>query len=204
MNNSYDIIIIGAGPAGTTAALYANQLGLKTIIVDKSTFPRDKICGDALSGKSIRYIKELGFLDEISKLNGSSIKRIIFGSPNHKQFNLHLENKSQTNTIKEGYVLKRKVFDNLLFEKAKKITKTKENFKVTDIIFDNNSNIKGGLKDGDIIIDIKGSEARWNILKASVNSISPGDTLELTIDRSGEIILLRIITRERPNIPQVL
>ena len=67
-----------------------------------------------------------------------------------------------------------------------------------------NSNIKGGLKDGDIIIDIKGSEARWNILKASVNSISPGATLELTIDRSGEIILLRIITRERPNIPQVL
>ena len=67
-----------------------------------------------------------------------------------------------------------------------------------------NSNIKGGLKDGDIIIDIKGSEARWNILKASVNSISPGDTLELTIDRSGEIILLRIITRDRPNIPQVL
>ena len=67
-----------------------------------------------------------------------------------------------------------------------------------------NSNIKGGLKDGDIIIDIKGSEARWNILKASVNSISPGDTLELTIDRSGEIILLGIETRERPNIPQVL
>ena len=67
-----------------------------------------------------------------------------------------------------------------------------------------NSNIKGGLKDGDIIIDIKGSEARWNILKASVNSISPGDTLELTIDRSGEIILLGIVTRERPNIPQVL
>ena len=67
-----------------------------------------------------------------------------------------------------------------------------------------NSNIKGGLKDGDIIIDIKGSEARWNILKASVNSISPGDILELTIDRSGEIILLGIVTRERPNIPQVL
>ena len=66
-----------------------------------------------------------------------------------------------------------------------------------------NSNIKGGLKDGDIIIDIKGSEARWNILKASVNSISPGDTLELTIDRSGEIILLGIETRERPNIQQV-
>ena len=48
----------------------------------------------------------------------SIIKTITFGSPNHKQFNLHLENKSQTNTIKEGYVLKRKVFDGL-FENEK-------------------------------------------------------------------------------------
>ena len=67
-----------------------------------------------------------------------------------------------------------------------------------------NSNINGGLKDGDIIIDIKGAEARWNILKASVNSILPGEMLELTVDRSGEIIKLEIMTRERPNIPQVL
>ena len=67
-----------------------------------------------------------------------------------------------------------------------------------------NSDIKNGLKDGDIIIDIKGSEARWNILKASVNSILPGEILELTIDRSGEILKLKIQTKERPNIPQAL
>ena len=67
-----------------------------------------------------------------------------------------------------------------------------------------NSDIKNGLKDGDIIIDIKGSEARWNILKASVNSILPGEILELTIDRSGEVIELKIQTKERPNIPQAL
>jgi len=67
-----------------------------------------------------------------------------------------------------------------------------------------NSDIKNGLKDGDIIIDIKGSEARWNILKASVNSILPGEILELKIDRSGEILKLKIQTKERPNIPQAL
>ena len=67
-----------------------------------------------------------------------------------------------------------------------------------------NSDIEGGLKDGDIIIDIKGSEARWNILKASVNSILPGEILELTIDRSGRMLVLKIQTKERPNIPQAL
>ena len=76
MNNQYDIIIIGAGPSGSSAALYAEKLGLKTILLDKSTFPRDKICGDALSGKSVRYMKELNILDEVPKLNGSLIKRI--------------------------------------------------------------------------------------------------------------------------------
>ena len=146
MKNSYDIIIIGAGPAGTSAALYANMLGLKTIVVDKSTFPRDKICGDALSGKSIRYMKELNLLKEVSKLKGSSIKRITFGSPNHKQFDIFLNNPHHTyhaGTIKEGYVIPRTEFDNFLFKKAKNITQIEENFSFTEILYDDNNQIIG-------------------------------------------------------------
>ena len=45
----YDVIIVGGGPAGATAALYAHREGLKSLLVDKAIFPRDKICGDALS-----------------------------------------------------------------------------------------------------------------------------------------------------------
>ena len=88
MPNPYDLIIVGAGPAGATAALYADQMGLKSVLVDKATFPRDKICGDAISGKSIRYMNELGILDEVSDLDGAEINRITFGSPSHKQFDI--------------------------------------------------------------------------------------------------------------------
>ncbi len=137
MNNQYDIIIIGAGPSGSSAALYAEKLGLKTILLDKSTFPRDKICGDALSGKSVRYMKELNILDEVPKLNGSLIKRITFGSPSHKQFDIDLSGSKNKDKIKEGFVIPRKIFDDFLFNKAKKNTDTKEGFKVTDIIFKN-------------------------------------------------------------------
>ena len=148
MNNNYDIIIIGAGPAGSSAALYAQKLGLKTILLDKATFPRDKICGDALSGKSVRYMKELNILDEMPKLNGSLIKRITFGSPAHKQFDINLSGSNNTGKIKEGFVIPRKKFDNFLFNKAKNITEIKEGFKVIDIIYENKKIIGvEGIKD---------------------------------------------------------
>ena len=67
--NKYDVIIVGAGPAGATAALYANRSNLKCLLIDKSVFPRDKVCGDALSGKSVKLLDELGFIDDINKLS---------------------------------------------------------------------------------------------------------------------------------------
>ena len=54
-----DICIVGAGPGGAAAALklaYANQ---SCILLDKATFPRDKICGDALSGKVSTVLNRL-------------------------------------------------------------------------------------------------------------------------------------------------
>ena len=150
MSNSYDIIIIGAGPAGTSAALYAHKLGLNTVIIDKSTFPRDKICGDALSGKSIRYMKELGILEEVSRLKGSKIKRVTFGSPNHKQFDIYLNNPHHTHhagTIKEGYVIPRETFDNFLFQKAQDVTEIRQGFNFSELLYQNGK-----------IIGIKGTQ----------------------------------------------
>ncbi len=138
MDKHYDIIIVGGGPAGTSAALYAHKMGLKTIILDKNTFPRDKICGDALSGKSVKYMRELGVLDQVPNLNGSTIRRITFGSPSHKQFDIHLNNPQNKGDIKEGYVIPREIYDNFLFEKAKEVTEIIENFNVNDLIYENN------------------------------------------------------------------
>ena len=56
----FDIVIIGAGPGGAAAALALRHGGLRCLLIDKATFPRDKVCGDAIPG---RAIKELGRLD---------------------------------------------------------------------------------------------------------------------------------------------
>ena len=124
----YDLIIVGAGPAGTTAALYADRNNLSCIVLDKAIFPRDKICGDALSGKSVRILEELNLTPEIEQLDGAEINRITFGGPNHNHFDVHLKGNKKNNYITKGYVIPRKIFDYFLFKKAKEVTEILDGF----------------------------------------------------------------------------
>lgn len=54
-----DIVIIGAGPGGVAAALTLAKDGIPCTVVDKATFPRDKVCGDAVSGKAIAWLNRI-------------------------------------------------------------------------------------------------------------------------------------------------
>ena len=146
----YDVVIVGAGPAGTTAALYAHRLGLKCILLDKAVFPRDKICGDALSGKCVRIMRDLDILDEVGQLEGSEINRITFGSPKNKEFDVHLKGTSNNDNITTGFVIPREIFDNYLFEKADEVTETRQGFSVKDLIIENDHvvGVKGKTKNG--------------------------------------------------------
>jgi geranylgeranyl reductase family protein len=55
-----DLLVIGAGPAGTAAALTATRLGRRVAVVDKASFPRDKTCGDGLTTDALRLLRDLG------------------------------------------------------------------------------------------------------------------------------------------------
>ena len=55
----HDICILGAGPGGATAALHLANAGQPCLLLDRAAFPRDKVCGDALSGKVINELKRI-------------------------------------------------------------------------------------------------------------------------------------------------
>ncbi|MDG2112559.1 MAG: geranylgeranyl reductase family protein [Actinomycetota bacterium] len=55
-----DLVVVGAGPAGTAAAAAAHRLGLEVTVIDKATFPRDKCCGDGLTTLALRELERLG------------------------------------------------------------------------------------------------------------------------------------------------
>jgi geranylgeranyl reductase family protein len=57
----YDVVIVGAGPAGSTAAKFLSEKGIKVLLLDKSKFPRDKSCG---GGIPVRVLKKFKFIEE--------------------------------------------------------------------------------------------------------------------------------------------
>src|SRR5262245_9721533 len=55
-----DVLIAGGGPAGSIAAIVLARAGARVLIVDRETFPRDKLCGDTLNPGAIRLLASLG------------------------------------------------------------------------------------------------------------------------------------------------
>lgn len=54
----FDLLVVGAGPAGASAAAFAARNGLRVALIDKARFPRNKLCGGGLTGRALRYYQQ--------------------------------------------------------------------------------------------------------------------------------------------------
>jgi len=117
MIDSYDVIVVGAGPGGSTAATVAARKGLRVLAVDKDTFPRDKICGDAISGKSVDVLRELDLLDRVVRDESLDSWGVTFSGPSGAEVAIPFT-KMLGAPIAPGFVSRREVFDDLLFRSA--------------------------------------------------------------------------------------
>jgi len=113
-----NVCILGAGPAGATAALFLAKHGVDCILVDKAIFPRDKVCGDALSGKVVdildridpELVPKLGLLENSLESWG-----ITLVAPNGQALKLPFPD---SRSKAPGYTLARLDFDNFLVQEA--------------------------------------------------------------------------------------
>lgn len=67
-----DVLVVGAGPAGSAAAITLARAGLDVVLVDQHTFPRDKVCGDGLIPDAHNALRKLGVLDAVMAVARSS------------------------------------------------------------------------------------------------------------------------------------
>tara|TARA_Y100000817_G_scaffold45984_1_gene32133 strand:- start:134 stop:595 length:462 start_codon:yes stop_codon:yes gene_type:complete len=86
---STDVVIVGAGPAGSAAAIDLVRKGIKVILLDKAVFPRDKCCGDGLTTDALRILDELGLSPE-SITNWNAVTDAVIYSPKGRKATLPL------------------------------------------------------------------------------------------------------------------
>lgn len=60
MTQDAEVIVVGAGPAGSTVATYLARSGIDVLLLEKSAFPRDKVCGDGFTPRGVKQLIDLG------------------------------------------------------------------------------------------------------------------------------------------------
>jgi flavin-dependent dehydrogenase len=60
MRDAYDVIIAGAGPAGSSAAIHLGARGVRVLLVEQKKFPRAKLCGEFISPECQDHFEKLG------------------------------------------------------------------------------------------------------------------------------------------------
>ncbi|MCX6305741.1 MAG: geranylgeranyl reductase family protein [Bacteroidetes bacterium] len=116
----FDLLVAGAGPAGCTLALHLAAKGFRIGIIEKDIFPRQKICGDALSGKVLNVMKRIpggvyeDFIANVEKIPSWGIR---FIAPNHREIDVPFILHRTGEQPPPGYVCNRDDFDNFMFGK---------------------------------------------------------------------------------------
>src|SRR3990170_3666432 len=103
----YDVIVVGAGPAGAALSMRLASCGIKTLAIDKAKFPRKKPCGGAVSSKTCNILDM-----DISAV----VEDVILGAEFTFKGKRSMEVMSERPV---GYGVSREIFDNYLLSKAK-------------------------------------------------------------------------------------
>jgi len=114
------VLVVGAGPAGSAAAYSLARHGVGVVLADQCTFPRDKTCGDGISPAGVRVLMRIGVLDPAELTRGK--RRLFSGvrivAPGGASVDLHYPWPSQQTGFGQGCVIPRSELDAMLVERA--------------------------------------------------------------------------------------
>ena len=150
----YDVLIVGAGPNGSAAAITLAKQGHSVLLIDQFSFPREKICGDGLTGNSVRMLEQLGVWNEISA-SGNTMSKVEIFYKKDRSFALNIF----------VCTFRREKLDKILLDHAQSSGAEFKALKFTGKIEN---------KDGHSVFETKNSEAETVQVSAKIALLSTG------------------------------
>ena len=116
MHDHSDVIVVGAGPAGSTAAAILARNGLRVLLIDREEFPRDKACGDVVPLGCFLELDEIGF--PVVDLERFHIRHIVLEGSEQARRTFDLAERQDPRGPIGTCVVSRNVFDHALLQHA--------------------------------------------------------------------------------------
>src|ERR1700736_6582904 len=111
--SGYDVLIVGAGPAGAAAAALTARASLSTLVLERTQFPREKVCGDCLNPDAWKILDRLGVSPVIERLPSAKLQWVEFVDLGGRSIRFDLPNETRG---ERG--IRRKHFDEALIRHA--------------------------------------------------------------------------------------
>ena len=109
-----DVAIVGGGPAGASCAFFCAQAGLRTVVLERETFPREKVCGDCLNPACWSVLRRLGVAEAVRALSHGRLDAVEFIGIGGSRVSVSLPVGADAEIA-----VKRSLFDHLLLERAR-------------------------------------------------------------------------------------
>jgi menaquinone-9 beta-reductase len=113
---NYNVVIVGAGPAGSSAAIRLAESGRNVLLIDKASFPRHKLCGEFVSPECLDHLKDLGVISQVTLRLPQLINKTVFYSSGGRSFSVASRWLAQNNGDSIG--LSRQSLDQILLDRA--------------------------------------------------------------------------------------
>ena len=134
---TFDVVVIGGGPAGCAMALDLNRLGYDVALCDQAKFPRDKVCGEFISPGADPILEWLGVLASIEALAPKRLKGVAISSYESAELEIDYPVSTETGLRPSSLSVPRYQLDALFLKQVQNAgVKVFEQHKVTDFVFD--------------------------------------------------------------------
>jgi menaquinone-9 beta-reductase len=139
-----DVVIVGAGPAGSSLAFSLARAGIRALLLDRAHFPRPKPCAEYLSPQASRVLADMGVLVEVERSGAAQLAGMVVRAPNGTRVVGEFEGCTVKGFRDRGLSVRREILDAIVLRGARTAgAEVREGVRVTDVVTDATGRARG-------------------------------------------------------------